>query len=61
MQIFRELKLSRLVLAIVITLLIAETGPYSSLADGFLKNSLGLTQGESATAFSSDTTVANIN
>ena len=40
MQIFRELKLSRLVLAIVITLLIAETGPYSSLADGFLKNSL---------------------
>ncbi|MEM8809006.1 MAG: hypothetical protein AAGF01_23550 [Cyanobacteria bacterium P01_G01_bin.38] len=42
MQILKEIKLSRLVLAIAITLLIADTVPHPSLSDGLLENSWNL-------------------
>ncbi|MEO0491549.1 MAG: hypothetical protein AAF215_22085 [Cyanobacteria bacterium P01_A01_bin.123] len=61
MQILKEIKLSRLVLAVVITLLIADTVPHPSLSDGLLEDSLGLIQGESTTASPSDTTIADRN
>ena len=62
MQILKEIKLSRLVLAIAITLFIADTMPHPSLSGGFLENSLALIQGEpTATTSRSDMTITNHN
>lgn len=61
MQILKEIKLSRLVLAIAITLLMADTVPHPNLSDGLLENSWGLIQGEPATAAASATTIADRN
>ncbi|NEQ47189.1 MAG: hypothetical protein F6K00_28065 [Leptolyngbya sp. SIOISBB] len=61
MQILKEIKLSRLVLAIAITLFMADTVPHPNLSDGLLKNSWSLIQGEPATAAPSDTTIAGRN
>lgn len=58
MQIFKEIKLFRLVLTIAITLFMADKVPHPSLSNGLLKNSLGLMQGEPATASSLDTAIA---
>ncbi|MEM1289850.1 MAG: hypothetical protein AAGH67_00040 [Cyanobacteria bacterium P01_H01_bin.162] len=61
MQLLKEIKLSRLILAMVITLLIADTVPHPSLSDGLLTNSWNLIQGTSATASPSDPTIADSN
>ncbi len=58
MQVLKEIKLGRLVLAIVITVLIADTVPHPNLSAGLLANSLGHLPAEAAAAESSKTAIA---
>ena len=58
MQVLKEIKLGRLVLAIVITVLIADTVPHPNLSAGLLANSLGQLPAEAAAAESSKTAIA---
>ncbi len=59
MRLLKAIKLSRLVLAVAITLLMADTVPHPSLSNGLLENSWGLIKGEPATAAPSATTIAD--
>ena len=59
MQILKEIKLGRLVLASAVTVLVADTMPLPILSAGLLESSLGLRAAEAAAAESSETAIAD--
>ncbi|MGD1944383.1 MAG: hypothetical protein ACFB0G_24060 [Leptolyngbyaceae cyanobacterium] len=58
MQILKEIKLGRLVLAIAVTVLVSDTVPHPNLSAGLLENSLGQRSAAAVAAESSKTAIA---
>ncbi|MDB9528882.1 hypothetical protein PN498_23010 [Oscillatoria sp. CS-180] len=59
MQILKEVKIGRLVLALVVTLLLADTMPHPSLSAGLLESSFGWAQSSLSVEKQPETAIAD--